>query len=94
MGALERPFFVTLVFPDLDDPEFPKVLELARQSPDFVRGADARYRAGFGVADAVRLRDVFAVVGRSADTDVLIDDQEVPYGAALWIPLVNLVSAS
>jgi len=94
IGAVERPFFVTLVFPDLDDPEFPKALELARQSPDFVRGADARYRVGFGVADAARLSDVFAVVGRSADTDVLIEDQEVPYGRALWIPLVNLLSVS
>jgi hypothetical protein len=90
MVAVERPFFVTLVFPELDDPDFPGALELARQSPDFVRGADARYRAGFRIADAVRLRDVFAVVGRSPDTDVLIEDQEVPYGRELWMPLVSL----
>ena len=90
MVAVERPFFVTLVFPDLDDPDFPRALELARQSPDFARGSDARYRAGFRVADAARLRDVFAVVNRSAGTDVLIEDQEVPYGRELWMPLVNL----
>jgi hypothetical protein len=94
MVAVERPFFVTLVFPDLDDPDFPRALELARQSPDFVRGADDRYRAGFRAGDANRLSEVFAVVGRSVDTDVLVDDQSVPYGSSLWIPLVNLFSVS
>src|SRR5438046_3102641 len=29
-GARPRPFSITLVFPDLDVPEFPKALELAR----------------------------------------------------------------
>jgi hypothetical protein len=81
---------ITLVFPDLDDPDFPQALELARQSRHFSRDPDARYRADFGVGDADRLRDVFAVVGRSNETEVIVDGQNVPYGRALWIPLVNL----
>ena len=89
IGAVERPFSVTLVFPDLDDPEFAKALELARRSADFRRDAEG-YRAGFSAGDAGRLLDVFAIVGRSADTRVIIDGQEVPYARELWMPLVNL----
>ena len=89
IGAVERPFSVTLVFPDLDDPEFPKALELAGRSADFSRD-EGGYRAGFGVADASRLLDVFAIVGRSSRTQVIVDGQEVPYGRELWMPLVNL----
>jgi len=85
-------FSITLVFPALDDPDFPKALELARQSPDFREMSDgplARYRARFHVGDAARLLDVFNVVGRSRDIEILVDDQEVPYGRELWIPLVS-----
>ncbi len=92
IGAVTEEFSITLVFPDLDDPEFPKALELARQSPGFeARGTGplARYRARFLVGDVPRMLDVFAVVGRSDETEVLVDDQEVPYGRELWIPLVS-----
>ena len=88
-----QPFSITLVFPDLDDPEFPKALDLARRLPGF-RQIDAepraRYRAPFLAGDADRLRDVFRVVGRSDDLEILVDGQSVPYGRELWIPLVSL----
>ena len=48
IGAVAEVFSITLVFPNLDDPDFPKALELARQSPDFREigaGPAARYRA-------------------------------------------------
>jgi len=77
------------VFPDLDDPEFPKALELARRSADFRRDEDG-YRVGFNAGDAARLLEVFAIVGRSNDTRVIVDGQDVPYGRELWMPLVNL----
>ncbi len=88
----DRPFSITLVFAHLDLPDFPRALELARQSPGFREtgtGSLARYRARFLIADAARLRDVFNVVGRSHDTEILVDDQAVPYGRELWIPLVS-----
>jgi len=86
-------FSITLVFPNLDDPDFPKALELARQSSEFHEvgaGPLARYRARFLAADAARLIDVFTVVSRSNDIEILVDDQDVPYGRELWIPLVGL----
>ena len=88
----DRPFSITLVFPDLDLPEFAHALELARQSSEFRQtgeGALVRYRARFQTADAARLRDVFNVVGQSPQTEILVDDRPLPYARELWIPLVG-----
>ena len=85
-------FSITLVFPALDDPDFKRALELARESPDFREtgaGPEARYHARFHVRDAARLLDVFYVVRRSHHLEILVDDQHVPYGRELWIPLVS-----
>jgi hypothetical protein len=90
-GARPRPFSITLVFPDLDSPEFARALELARASAEFREsgsGAAHRYRARFWSSDAVRLRDLFQIVGPSDATEVLIDDRPVPYARELWLPLV------
>ena len=90
-GAQPRPFSITLVFPGLDTPEFPRALEIARGSAEFREtgaGAARRYRARFWSRDAGRLRDLFQIVGPSDDTEVLIDDRPVPYARELWLPLV------
>ena len=34
-GSQPRPFSITIVFPELDDPEFPRALDLARGSAEF-----------------------------------------------------------
>ena len=90
-GAQPRPFSITLVFPPLHVPEFDRALALARGSAEFREtgaGAGRRYRARFWSSDALRLRDVFQVVGPSDATEVLIDDRPVPYARELWLPLV------
>ena len=93
-GAKPRPFSITIVFPALDLPDFPCALDLARKSAEFRQtgsGATLRYRARFWSGDAGRLRDLFAIVGPSDATDVLIDDRPVPYARELWLPLVWLL---
>ena len=90
-GAQPRPFSITLVFPPLEVPEFDRALALARDAAEFREtgaGAGRRYRARFWSSDALRLRDVFQVVGPSDATEVLIDDRPVPYARELWLPLV------
>ena len=90
-GARPRPFSITLVFADLDVPEFPRALDLARASAEFREtgsGAAHRYRARFWSSDAARLRDLFEIVGPSDATEVLIDDRPVPFARELWLPLV------
>ena len=90
-GQEARPFSITLVFPRLDIPDFPRALELARASAEFREtgaGQALRYRARFWSSDALKLRDLFQIVGGSDATDVLIDDRPVPYARELWLPLV------
>ena len=90
-GAQARPFSITLVFPRLEVPEFPRALELARASAEFREtgsGDALRYRARFWSSDAGKLRDLFQIVGAFDATDVLIDDRPVPYARELWLPLV------
>jgi hypothetical protein len=79
------------IFPALEVPGFAQALELARASAEFREtgtGAARRYRARFWSSDAVKLRDLFQIVGGSDATDVLIDDRPVPYARELWLPLV------
>jgi hypothetical protein len=90
-GSSGRPFSITLVFPELDHPQFARALELARGAEEFreVGTAEAhRYRARFLPSDVERLRDVFQGVGTSDATDVLIVDRPVPDARELWLPLV------
>src|SRR5579862_3555662 len=73
-GANPRPFSITLVFPALDCPDFPRALELARASAEFRetgRGASHRYRARFWSRDAAKLHALFQIVGACDATDVL-----------------------
>jgi hypothetical protein len=90
-GSKPLPFSITLVFPALDVPEFDRALHLARESAEFREvgsGPSHRYRARFWSSDAVRLWEVFKIIGGSDATDVLIDDRPVPFARELWLPLV------
>ncbi len=90
-GTDARPFSITLVFPRLDVPEFDRALEIARGSAEYRetgRGGDLRYHARFWSSDALRLRDLFGIVGALTATQVLIDDRPLPYARELWLPLV------
>ena len=90
-GAPPRPFSITLVFPTIDSPDFPRALEIAKASAEYRvlgSGDGLRHRARFWPSDAIQLKDLFAIVGVSNATDVLIDDRPVPYARELWLPLV------
>ena len=90
-GAQPRPFSITLVFPALAGPDFDRALAIARASAEYREtgsGAAFRHRARFWSGDALRLRELFEIVGASPETDVLIDDRPLPYARELWLPLV------
>jgi len=90
-GTQRRPFSVSLEFPTFDGPEFRRALEMARASSEYLEiraGATTRHRARFFPQDAVKLRDLFEVVGRLDQCEVLIDDRPVPYARELWLPLI------
>src|ERR1700738_3566342 len=73
-GARPRPFSITLVFPPLDVPDFPRALEIARGSAEYREtgaGVTFRHRARFASIDAIRIRALFEIVGGSDSTEVL-----------------------
>jgi len=90
-GTPKRPFSVSLEFPTFEGPAFAKALALARAAGEYLeirQGAAVRHRARFYPQDAARLRDLFEIVDGLDATDVLFDDQPVPYARELWLPLV------
>jgi hypothetical protein len=85
-----RPFSITLVFPRFEGPDYERALRIARHSGEYLEtgeGASLRHRARFFPVQAPKLRDLFEVVGRRADCEVLVDDRAVPYARELWLPL-------
>jgi hypothetical protein len=90
-GRGDRPFSYTLVFPRFDGPEYERALEIARRSAEYREvgeGAGFRIRARFLPSDVLQVRDLFEIVGRFDDTQVLVDDRPLPYGRELWLPLL------
>jgi hypothetical protein len=90
-GTRPRPFSITVVFPALDVPRFDRALEIARESAEFREtgsGGARRFRVRFWPSDAVRLRELFEIVGSSDATEVLVDDRPIPYARELWLPLI------
>jgi len=90
-GRPPLPFSVSVEFAAFDGPEAATALELARASAEYVEirsGSSLRHRARFYPQDAIKLRDLFDLVGRFDSTDVLVDDRPVPYARELWLPLM------
>jgi hypothetical protein len=91
-GAPALPFSISLSFPRFDGPNYERAVELARASDEYIEttvGGELRHRARFYPGDRpLRLRDLYEVVGGMDECEVLLDDQPVPYGKALWLPLV------
>jgi hypothetical protein len=90
-GRPPLPFSVSLEFPRFDGPDYDLALTLARASADYREigsGPAIRHRARFYPQDAIKLRDLFEIVGRLDACDVLVDDRPVPYARELWLPLV------
>src|SRR5262245_40144211 len=90
-GAPPRPFSITIVCPAFEASDYPHAVELAKQSAEYREtgsGVAFRHRARYWPGDAVKLRDLFEIVGRFDQTEVLVDDRPVPYARELWLPLI------
>ena len=90
-GRPPLPFSVSLEFPRFDGPDYDRALTVARTSSEYReigRGAAVRHRARFYPQDAIKLRDLFEIVGRLDACEVLVDDRPVPYARELWLPLI------
>ena len=90
-GRSPLPFSVSLQFPAFDAPDYVTAVELARASAEYREigsGPSLRHRARFYPQDAVKLRELFEIVGRLDACEVLVDDRPVPYARELWLPLL------
>ncbi len=90
-GPRDLPFSITLVFAPFDGPDYPRAVTMAKASAEYREvgsGPDLKHRARFCPGDALRMGDLFEVVGPQPACDVLIDDRPVPYARDLWLPLV------
>ena len=93
-GRSPLPFSISLEFPRFDGPDYARAIALAQASDEYREfGSDGavRHRARFYPDHVTQLRDLFEIVGRFDDCDVLIDDRPVPYARELWLPLVWLL---
>jgi hypothetical protein len=90
-GRRDTPFSVTLVFGAFGGDTYARAVGLAKQSAEYKEVTDAgavRHRARFFPGDALKLRELFELVGPQPGTDVLIDDRPLPYSRELWLPLI------
>ena len=90
-GQRAEPFSITIVFPQFDGPDCERAVALARDAVEYRTvgaGPSLRHRAKFRPTDPGKLRDLFDIVGRLRECEVLIDDQPMPYARELWLPLV------
>ncbi len=86
-----RPFSVTLVFPPFESPDYARAVALARESAEYREagsGESLRHRARFWPTDAVKMRELWQIIGQLDASEVLVDDRPVPYARELWLPLV------
>jgi hypothetical protein len=84
-------FSISLVFPRFDGSGLRAGVALGARGAGVHRnrrGRTFRHRARFYPADALKLRDLFDIVGPREGSEVLIDDRPVPYARELWLPLV------
>ena len=90
-GRSPLPFSISLEFPAFEGPDYARALQLARDSAEYREvgsGPALRHRARFFPQDALKLRDLFDLVGRFDACEVLVDDRPVPYARELWLPLI------
>jgi hypothetical protein len=91
-GAPALPFSISIVFRAFEGEGHARAVELARASDEYIAASVdgvTTHRARFYPGDRpVRIRDLYELVGGLPGTDVLVDDQPVPYARELWLPLV------
>lgn len=94
-GAPDRPFSISLVFPEFGGFGYSRAVDLARASDEYIETTQdgvTRHRARFYPRDRPgRLRDLYMLVKDTPGLEVLVDDQPVPYAKELWLPLVWLL---
>jgi hypothetical protein len=89
-GRRKRPFRMGVEFDAFSGPNYPRALELARQSPVYREtgaGDSLRHHAGFDWSQARALSELYRIVGPLRTSEVTVDGKKVPYAREIWLPL-------
>lgn len=86
-----KAFKITLVFPWKSGPDYEKAVALARLSPAYRtegEGEFVRHQATYTPDEVDELFELFDIVQRWPETEVLVNHKRLPYGHQLWLPLM------
>jgi hypothetical protein len=89
-GRRPRPFRIDISFTGFPGEGYAKAVSIARESKTYHESEEdgtRRHRAGFETTSALRLRDLFELVGHLPGTEVLVNGKDVPYAREIWLPL-------
>jgi len=84
-------FRITVVFGAKASPNYERAVAVARRSPAYKEegsGDSLRHSATFSPAEVDDLFELFDLVGGWDDTEVLVNNRNLPYGTSLWLPLM------
>jgi len=84
-------FRITVVFGIKAAPNYERALEIARRNPTYTAegsGEWVRHSATYTPAEVEDLFDLFNLVYAWDDTEVLVNNRNIPYGSSLWLPLM------
>lgn len=84
-------FRITVVFGVKAAPNYARAVELARRNPTYKEegsGEWARHSATYTPAEVEDLFTLFNLVYAWDDTEVLVNNRNLPYGSSLWLPLM------
>ena len=90
-GPRDLPFSLTIVFPPFEGEHYEQAVAKAKASAEYLelgQGVNRRHRARFFSGDALRLKELYELVGAVPGVEVLIDDRPIPYSRELWLPLM------
>ena len=90
-SPLAAEFRVTIIFGVKAAPNYGRAVEIARRNPTYAEeGSDEwiRHSATYTPGDVEDLFTLFNLVCSWDDTEVLVNDRNLPYGTSLWLPLM------
>lgn len=86
-----KEFKITIVFGVKAAANYERAVALARRNPAYGEegsGEWVRHSATYGPAEVEDLFDLFNLVYAWDDTEVLVNNRNIPYGSSLWLPLM------
>jgi hypothetical protein len=86
-----KSFKITLIFGHNTSSDYKKAVELAKKNPTYKEegsGENICHSATYAPEGVEELHELFTLVHKWEDVDILINHKRIPYGPQLWLPLM------